>query len=178
MYESVVLTLILLEAILFCLMFNKIARLFHKQQIEFAAIDKQAHINTAQIAEQQDSSLHSAENFASSQLKKANKTSEKLLSNTSESSLETISLYLIGAIDYISKENACTESKRRINTIKVLKSQLDISAKSLSRYYAKAFTRSAEDSEGLVLRNGAKAAKNWLEEKTVPDHLSLNSQLN
>lgn len=91
---------------------------------------------------------------------------------------EAISLYLIGAVDFIGKESRCKPSTRKELISLILKSNLKLSDAHASRYFEEALYRKMSSENDLMVRAGAKAAKSWMIEKQVPNNLSLNFQLN
>jgi len=91
---------------------------------------------------------------------------------------EAISLYLIGAIDFIGKQAKCdTKSRKELITL-VLKSNLNLSKENTEQYFQEALYRKLSSDNDLMVRAGAKAAKHWLAENIVPKPASLKAQLN
>jgi len=91
---------------------------------------------------------------------------------------EAISLYLIGAIDFIGKQAKCdTKSRKELITL-VLKSNLKLSPENTEEYFQEALYRKLSSDNDLMVRAGAKAAKYWLTENIVPKPASLEAQLN
>ena len=90
---------------------------------------------------------------------------------------EAICLYLIGAIDLIGKEAKCGARGRKELVTLVLKSNLNLSTESTYRYYQEALYRKLSSDNDLMVRAGAKAAKNWLSNSTIPKEMSLSTQL-
>jgi len=91
---------------------------------------------------------------------------------------EAISLYLIGAIDFIGKQAKCdTKSRKELITL-VLKSNLNLSTENTEEYFQEALYRKLSSDNDLMVRAGAKAAKHWLAENIVPKPASLEARLN
>lgn len=91
---------------------------------------------------------------------------------------EAISLYLIGAVDYIGKQARCGASTRKELITLVLKSNLKLSSLVTTQYFEEALYRKLSSENDLMVRAGAKAAKSWFGNKNVPENLSLSYQLN
>lgn len=91
---------------------------------------------------------------------------------------KAISLYLIGAIDYIGKHAKCGASTRKELIILVLKSNLKLSNLMVNQYFEEALYRELSSENDLMVRAGAKAAKSWSSDKQVPSNLTLSYQLN
>lgn len=91
---------------------------------------------------------------------------------------EAISLYLIGAVDYIGKQAKCTAATRKEMIKLVLKSNLKISNDITSQYFTEALYRKLSSENDLMVRAGARAAKTWVSGEKVPNELSLQVQLN
>jgi hypothetical protein len=91
---------------------------------------------------------------------------------------EAISLYLIGAVDYIGKQARCGTTTRKELISLVLKSNLNLSDFIAEQYFEQALYRQLSSENDLMVRAGAKAAKSWLSDTQVPDNLSLSYQLN
>ncbi len=91
---------------------------------------------------------------------------------------EAVSLYLIGAIDFIGKQANCGSKSRKELISLVLKSNLNLSPEKTTSYFKEALYRKLSSDNDLMVRAGAKAAKFWLTEKVVPKPISLEEQLN
>lgn len=91
---------------------------------------------------------------------------------------DSVCLYLIGAIEFIGKQNNYSVQERRILTIKVLKTFFDISAKDLSTYYSNAAKREPNSDQDNMIRSGAKAARLWQVDQKTSAEFDLNNQLN
>lgn len=91
---------------------------------------------------------------------------------------EAISLYLIGAVDYIGKQAKCSAAARKEMIKVVLKSNLKISNDITSQYFSEALYRKLSSENDLMVRAGARAAKNWIAGEKIPNELSLQVQLN
>lgn len=90
---------------------------------------------------------------------------------------EAISLYLIGAIDLIGKEAKCGTQSRKEIAILVLKSNLNLTTENALAYYREALYRKLSSDNDLMVRAGAKAAKNWSSYDRIPKEMSLSAQL-
>ena len=91
---------------------------------------------------------------------------------------EAISLYLIGAVDYIGKQANCAAATRKELIKLVLKSNLKVSDDISSQYFSEALYRQLSSENDLMVRAGARAAKTWLTGEKIPNELSLRVQLN
>ena len=91
---------------------------------------------------------------------------------------KAISLYLIGAIEFIGKQANCDTKSRKELIILVLKSNLNLSKENTEEYCQAALYRQLSSDNDLMVRAGAKAAKYWLTENIVPKPISLEAQLN
>ena len=91
---------------------------------------------------------------------------------------KAISLYLIGAVDYIGKQAQCGASTRKELISFVLKSNLKLSNFETSQYFEEALYRELSSENDLMVRAGAKAAKSWSSNRQVPENLALSFQLN
>lgn len=91
---------------------------------------------------------------------------------------EAISLYLIGAVEFIGKQQHCDTATRKELIQKVLRSNLNTNQTNASHYLAQAIERQPQSDNDQMVRAGAQAAKMWLKRKAVPVNLSLRSQLN
>lgn len=90
---------------------------------------------------------------------------------------EAISLYLIGAVDFIGKQGDCGIKSRKELIELVLKSNLKLTQDDISEYFSEALNRQHSSDNDHMVRAGAKAAKLWLKQKSVPGHFSLKTQL-
>tara|TARA_R110001592_G_scaffold61350_4_gene186944 strand:+ start:3731 stop:4249 length:519 start_codon:yes stop_codon:yes gene_type:complete len=90
---------------------------------------------------------------------------------------EAISLYLIGAVDFIGKQARCSTPTRKELITLVLKSNLKLSEEISSQYFTEALYRKFSSEKDLMVRAGAKAAKSWLNTKELPNNLTLSYQL-
>jgi hypothetical protein len=91
---------------------------------------------------------------------------------------EAISLYLIGAVDYIGKQAQCGAATRKELIKVVLKSNLKVSNDISSQYFTGALYRKLSSENDLMVRAGARAAKTWLAGEKIPNELTLSVQLN
>ena len=91
---------------------------------------------------------------------------------------EAISLYLIGAVDFIGKDARCSAPTRKELISLVLKSNLKLSEDISSQYFTDALYRKFSSEKDLMVRAGAKAAKSWVNTKELPNNLTLSYQLN
>jgi len=121
--------------------------------------------------------LHEAQTFAETQLEAIGNIFGNKRFPSIDSVKEEVSLYLIGAVEMIGKHNECCANSRRMMTIKVLESRLDLDSTGVSKYYATALHRKQNGSQGCITRVGAKAAKMWIDSKSIPDDFSLRGQL-
>jgi len=127
--------------------------------------------------EQKMESLKQAQVFAGNQLLDVKREFKDLHKEQFEWLREAISLYLIGAIDFIGKQANC-ETKNRKELIRlVLKSNLNLSTESSISYFNEALRRSPESDNDHMVRAGATAAKLWLANNTVPKSHALRTQL-
>ncbi|MFT6907098.1 MAG: hypothetical protein ACJAS1_003772 [Oleiphilaceae bacterium] len=90
---------------------------------------------------------------------------------------EAISLYLIGAVDFIGKQARCDTSTRKELITLVLKSNLKLSKDISNQYFSEALYRKFSSQSDLMIRSGAKAAKSWVTNQKVPNDLTLSCQL-
>jgi len=127
--------------------------------------------------EQKMESLKQAQVFAGNQLLDVKREFKDLDKEQFGWLREAISLYLIGAIDFIGKQANC-ETKNRKELIRlVLKSNLNLSTESSISYFNEALRRSPESDNDHMVRAGATAAKLWLANNTVPKSHALRTQL-
>lgn len=122
-------------------------------------------------------SLKKAQVFAASQLLEIKRNYGDLKQQDLEWLREAISLYLIGAIDYIGKDSQCGIQNRRELIELVLKSNLSLDFESSNDYFNEALYRKLKSDNDLMIRAGARAAKFWLQKEKVPNDISLISQL-
>ena len=122
-------------------------------------------------------SLKLAQTFAGIQLLEIKRTYGELDQANLEWLREAISLYLIGAIDYISKQASCGANSRKDIIALVLKSNLKLDSESSTSYFKEALYRKLSSDNDLMVRAGAKAAKTWLTQQSVPKNMSLTTQL-
>lgn len=90
---------------------------------------------------------------------------------------EAVSLYLIGAVDFIGKQAQCSPAGRRELISFVLKSNLDLSPAGAHNYFSEALRREPSSDKDNMICAGAKAAKAWLQEKKIPQHFSLQARI-
>ena len=91
---------------------------------------------------------------------------------------DAVSLYLIGASDYIAKEANCDLKTRNKFNALVLSSTLKLSESELSQAIRKAADREQGSDEEQMIIAGAKAAKQWKETQKVSAELRLRTRLN
>jgi hypothetical protein len=122
-------------------------------------------------------SLKKAQIFAGIQLLEIKRNYSDLNQDNLEWLREAISLYLIGAVDLIGKEARCgTKSRKELISL-VLKSNLSLSTENSSNYFQEALYRKFSSDNDLMVRAGAKAAKVWLSQNSVPKEMSLVTHL-
>lgn len=122
-------------------------------------------------------SLKKAQIFSGMQLLEIKKSHKNLHQESLNWLREAISLYLIGAIDFIGKQAKCdTKSRKELITL-VLKSNLDLSTENTEAYFQEALYRKQSSDNDLMVRAGAKAAKHWLAESMVPEPATLKARL-
>ncbi len=91
---------------------------------------------------------------------------------------DAVSLYLIGASDYIAKEANCDlKTRNKFNSL-VLSSTLKLSESELNQAVKKAADREQGSDEEQMIIAGAKAAKQWKETQKVSAELKLRTRLN
>jgi hypothetical protein len=122
--------------------------------------------------------LKQAQMFTGVQMLAIKRSYEDLHKNNMEWLNEAISLYLIGAVDYISKQAKCGASTRKELILLILKSNLKLSNLVTNQYFEEALYRKISSENDLMVRAGAKAAKSWFSDKKVPENLTLSYQLN
>ena len=94
-----------------------------------------------------------------------------------ESLKETISFYLIGAVEVIGMHNNCSAKSSRVMVIKVLSTNLNLTSLSVSKYYAGAINAKQTNPKDSVVQVGSKAAKAWLGQDVIPEDFTLKFQL-
>lgn len=90
---------------------------------------------------------------------------------------EAISLYLIGAVDFIGQQKQNPNKQRKRLIITTLKSQLHIDNDRAETLFLQALKRQSGSEHEEMVRVGASAAKSWLQNQNVPDTYKLSSQL-
>ena len=91
---------------------------------------------------------------------------------------DAVSLYLIGASDYIAKEANCDLKTRNKFNALVLSSTLKLNESELSQAIKRAANNEQGSDEALMVIAGAKAAKQWKETQKVSAELKLRARLN
>ncbi len=122
--------------------------------------------------------LQSAQIFAGVQMLEIKRTYGDLHQPNLSWLRNAISLYLIGAVDYMGKQAHCNAVTRKELITLVLKSNLKVSNDISSQYFSEALYRKMSSENDQMVRAGAKAAKAWLQNEQVPDELTLKTQLN
>jgi len=122
-------------------------------------------------------SLKKAQTFAGIQLFEIKRSYGDLHDENLAWLREAISLYLIGAIDFIGKQEKCGAKSRKELITLVLKSNLQLSPEHSTSYFKEALYRKLSSDNDLMVRAGAKAAKTWLNQKAVPRDMSLSTHL-
>lgn len=90
---------------------------------------------------------------------------------------EAISLYLIGAVDFIGQQQQSPNKQRKRLIITTLKSQLHIDNDSAEALFQQALKRQTGSEHEEMVRVGASAAKSWLQSHNVPNSHKLSAQL-
>jgi hypothetical protein len=90
---------------------------------------------------------------------------------------EAVSIYLVGAVDFIGKHQKCGIETRKQLIRLVLKSHVGIAPERAIFYFNEALHRQAGSDTDMIVRAGAKAARQWLECGKVETGLSLREQL-
>lgn len=90
---------------------------------------------------------------------------------------DAISLYVIGAVDFIARQTDCDIRYRKELIELVLKSNLRMVDGNHSNYFAGVVKRALSNGNEHMMRAGARAAKLWLNRKEVPSGYSLDEQL-
>jgi hypothetical protein len=91
---------------------------------------------------------------------------------------EAISLYLVGAIDFIGKNGQCDQKTRTKLVSLVLGSTLKLNEFELRAAVTRASSSAQGSDEKEMILAGAKAANQWLKTKNVVSELRLRTQLN
>ena len=146
----------------------------------FVAPEPELDVSKLSKAERYDlklACLVQAQSFAGNQLleiKRTYRQTEEMLPNWLE---EAISLYLIGAVDFISKQERCETKARKDVITTILKSNLKLNPDQAQAYFTEAVCREPNsDNDNMVLA-GANAARAWLQQKVVPDTHKLSTQV-
>ncbi len=137
----------------------------------------QGEVPANQEYEQKMDSLKQAQTFSGIQLLEIKRSYGDLNQENLTWLREAICLYLIGAIDLIGKDARCSAQNRKELILLVLKSNLNLSNETALNYYREALYRKLSSDNDLMVRAGAKAAKNWLSYNNIPTEVSLNAQL-
>ena len=90
---------------------------------------------------------------------------------------QAVSLYLIGAIDFIGKQNRCENNSRKELIEIVLKSNLKINREKAKSFFVDAVCREPQSENDSMVRAGAMAAKSWLENQLVPENYRLKTRV-
>ena len=90
---------------------------------------------------------------------------------------QAVSLYLIGAIDFIGKQNRCENNSRKEMIEIVLKSNLKINREKAKSFFMEAVCREPQSDNDSMVRAGAMAAKAWLESQLVPENYRLKTRV-
>ncbi|MDX1452714.1 MAG: hypothetical protein R3183_09170 [Oleiphilaceae bacterium] len=122
-------------------------------------------------------SLKLAQSFAAMQMMAVKKEFGNIDTEELSWLRQAISLYLIGAADFIGKQHQCAIKGRKELIRMVLRSQLQLSSTTSQEYFDQAVHRQPLSDSDHMIRAGAKAAKMWLRNQTVPETLGLRSQL-
>lgn len=88
-----------------------------------------------------------------------------------------VSLYLIGAIDFIGKQSQCDSKSRKELIEIVLKSNLQINADKAKAFFIEAVCREPQSDNDHMVLAGAQAAKAWLENQAVPEENCLKTRV-
>lgn len=122
-------------------------------------------------------SLKMAQVFAGAQMVEVKRNLGDLQEENLSWLREAISLYLIGAVDFIGKQTNCGAKSRKELIQLVLKSNLQVSRENASVYFSEALNRQPQSDNDHMVRAGARAAKIWLKQEAVPSNFSLRTQL-
>lgn len=90
---------------------------------------------------------------------------------------QAVSLYLIGAIDFIGKQHDCQNSSRKELIEIVLKSNLKINRDKAKAFFVEAVCREPKSDNDNMVIAGAIAAKSWLENQLVPENVRLANRV-
>lgn len=90
---------------------------------------------------------------------------------------QAVSLYLIGAIDFIGKQHDCKTSSRKELIEIVLKSNLKINRDKAKAFFVEAVCREPQSDDDNMVLAGAMAAKSWLENRLVPENVRLANRV-
>ena len=122
-------------------------------------------------------SLKQAQAFAGNQLFEIRREYQRSDEEMPEWLEEAISLYLIGAVDFISKQEQCESKTRKEIITTILKSNLKLDHANAQSYFVEAVCREPNsDSDSIVLA-GATAAKAWLKKQIIPETHKLSTQV-
>lgn len=91
---------------------------------------------------------------------------------------EAIAYYLIGASDFIAKQSGCDLKTRTKYNDLVLTTNLKLDQDGIRKLTELAAQRTKGSDEDMMVIAGAKAAKQWIETKSVNDSLKLRTRLN
>lgn len=122
-------------------------------------------------------SLKLAQMFAGHQLLDVSRSFHDLQKETPDWLRSAMSLYLIGAIDFIGKQGKCENKSRKELISMVLRSNLSITPQAAEAYFIEAVCREPESDNDNMVKAGALAAKTWLDTQTVPAPQRLSKQL-
>lgn len=122
-------------------------------------------------------SLKLAQSFAGAQMMAVRKDFATLAGDDVAWLRQAISLYLIGAADFIGKQHQCAIRGRKELIRMVLRTQLKLSAETSQDYFNDAVHRQPLSDSDHMIRAGAKAARMWLRSQSVPEELALRNQL-
>lgn len=177
-----------LISLLFCLLIYRLSSLY-KQSIQAPELvvkeelDDEIIVVSKKSSKEADyyekmESLKMAQTFVGSQMIELKRNFTDLHTDQLSWLREAVSLYLIGAIDFIGKQKQCGVKSRKELINIVLKSNLRISDENATQYFSEALYRKPQSDNDHMVRAGAKAAKVWLQQKAVPESFSLKEQLN
>jgi hypothetical protein len=170
---------------LLALMFFRVNALYKESYSEeqnhvTSILDKllEGHIKVNDAYDKKMECLKNAQIFAGVQMLEIKRSYDQLHHKNMSWLREAISLYLIGAVDFIGKQANCGPATRKELISIVLKSNLQLSDFVTSQYFEEALYRQFSSEKDLMVRAGAKAAKAWLSDNQVPEGLTLSFQLN
>jgi len=115
--------------------------------------------------------------FAKNQLNDFRSENGEFNFTNDEAKVGLASYYLIGAAEFVGKQDELTSNERRMVVIKLLQTDLGLCAKQVSKFYAGAKAICSTSSKDNPVRTGAKAFKIWLDKESVCDHLTLSNLL-